>query len=91
MVVEKAVADGLGLDIDVKNSQGVIVVNVGYDTTEIFEKVNPSVVSINVYGGTSVSPIGSGTGIVMTEDGYIITNDHIYAEIESPRFFAAIL
>ena len=35
MVVEKAVADGLGLDIDVKNSQGVIVVNVGYETTEI--------------------------------------------------------
>lgn len=49
----------------------------GYDTTEIFEKVNPSVVSINVYGGTSVSPIGSGTGIVMTEDGYIITNAHV--------------
>lgn len=35
MVVEKAVADGLGLDIDVKNSQGVIIVNVGYDTTEV--------------------------------------------------------
>nr|WP_297863610.1 rod shape-determining protein [uncultured Acetatifactor sp.] len=35
MVVEKAVADGLGLDIDVKNSQGVLVVNVGFDTTEI--------------------------------------------------------
>lgn len=35
MVVEKAVADGLGLDIDVKNSQGVLVVNIGYDTTEI--------------------------------------------------------
>lgn len=35
MVVEKAVADGLGLEIDVKNSQGVLVVNVGYDTTEI--------------------------------------------------------
>ncbi|MBP0980015.1 MAG: trypsin-like peptidase domain-containing protein, partial [Oscillospiraceae bacterium] len=49
----------------------------GYDTTEIFEKVNPSVVSINVYAGTSVSPIGSGTGIIMTEDGYIITNAHV--------------
>ena len=49
----------------------------GYETTEIFEKVNPSVVSINVYAGTSVSPIGSGTGIVMTEDGYIITNAHV--------------
>ncbi len=35
LVVEKAVADGLGLDIDVKNSQGVLVVNVGYETTEI--------------------------------------------------------
>ncbi len=34
-VVEKAVADGLGMDIDVKNSQGVLVVNVGYDTTEV--------------------------------------------------------
>lgn len=34
-VVEKAVADGLGLDIDVKNSQGVLIVNAGYDTTEI--------------------------------------------------------
>lgn len=35
MMVEKAVADGLGMDIDVKNAQGVLVVNVGYDTTEI--------------------------------------------------------
>ncbi len=35
MVVEKAVADGLGMEIDVKNSQGVLVVNVGYETTEI--------------------------------------------------------
>ncbi len=34
-VVEKAVADGLGMDIDVKNSQGVLIVNVGFDTTEI--------------------------------------------------------
>ncbi len=35
MVVEKAVAGGLGLEIDVKNSQGVLIVNVGFDTTEI--------------------------------------------------------
>lgn len=35
MVVEKAVADGLGMDIDIKNSQGVLVVDVGFDTTEI--------------------------------------------------------
>lgn len=35
MVVEKAIADGIGLDVDVKNSQGVLIVNIGYDTTEI--------------------------------------------------------
>ncbi len=35
LVVDKAVADGLGMDIDVKNSQGVMIVNVGFDTTEI--------------------------------------------------------
>lgn len=35
MVVEKAIADGIGMDIDVKNSQGVMMVNIGYDTTEV--------------------------------------------------------
>lgn len=35
MMVEKAIADGLGLDIDVKNSQGIMIVDVGFDTTEI--------------------------------------------------------
>ncbi len=34
-VVEKSVADGLGQGIDVKTSNGAIVVNVGYNTTEI--------------------------------------------------------
>lgn len=35
LMVEKAIADGLGLDIDVKNSQGIMIVDVGFDTTEI--------------------------------------------------------
>jgi len=35
MLVNKPVADGLGMNVDVMNSQGVLVVNVGYDTTEI--------------------------------------------------------
>ncbi len=34
-VVDKAVADAIGLGIDVKNSQGVMVVDVGFNTTEI--------------------------------------------------------
>ncbi|MBQ9867154.1 MAG: rod shape-determining protein [Lachnospiraceae bacterium] len=34
-VVEKALADGLGMEIDVKTSRGVLIVDVGFDTTEI--------------------------------------------------------
>lgn len=49
----------------------------GYETSAIYKKVNPSVVSINIYSNASVSPVGAGTGIVMSEDGYIITNAHV--------------
>lgn len=51
----------------------------GYDTTRIYEMVNPSVVSITVYSNQSIAALGSGTGIVMSEDGYIITNAHVVA------------
>lgn len=34
-IVEKAIADGIGMDVDMCNSQGLFVVNVGYETTEI--------------------------------------------------------
>lgn len=34
-VVEKAIADGIGLNVDIKNSQAILVVNIGYETTEI--------------------------------------------------------
>lgn len=34
-VVEKAVADGLGLGIDVKTANGALIVDIGFDTTEI--------------------------------------------------------
>lgn len=35
MVVEKALANGLGMGIDVNNAQGVLIVDVGYETTDI--------------------------------------------------------
>ncbi|MBR6238465.1 MAG: rod shape-determining protein [Lachnospiraceae bacterium] len=58
-VVEKAVADGLGLNIDVKNSQGVLIVNVGYSTTEI---------SILSLGGIVLSRIIKVAGRQFDED-----------------------
>ena len=41
---------------------------------EIYTKVIPSIVSIEAYSDTAAN---AGTGIIMTEDGYIITNHHI--------------
>lgn len=41
---------------------------------EIYEKVIPSIVSIEVYRDFSSA---TGTGVIMTEDGYIVTNHHI--------------
>lgn len=34
-IIEKAVADAVGMDIDVKTAQGVFMVDIGYQTTEI--------------------------------------------------------
>ncbi|MFW6069997.1 MAG: S1C family serine protease [bacterium] len=41
--------------------------------TEVYQQTNPSVVYI------VVPPLGSGTGFVYGDDGYIITNNHVVA------------
>lgn len=50
---------------------------------EIFKKVNPSVVGIVAYSKDVAS---QGSGIVYTNEGYIITNDHIYANVPAAKF-----
>ncbi len=51
-----------------------------YDTTDgmagedIYKKVNPSVVSVI---STTSEGTGSGSGVIMSKDGYIITNNHV--------------
>lgn len=44
------------------------------ETTAIATKVLPSVVTIEVAGA---SEAGSGSGVVLSEDGYILTNTHV--------------
>lgn len=50
----------------------------------VYNKVNPSVVGITVYNAKGES--ASGSGVIFSEDGYIITNDHCYADISDPEF-----
>ena len=51
---------------------------------EIYDSVNKSIVGILTYNDTGDG--GNASGIVYSESGYIVTNDHIYAEIASPKF-----
>ncbi|MDR0919463.1 MAG: S1C family serine protease, partial [Oscillospiraceae bacterium] len=54
-----------------------------YDASSMFEKVTPSVTFITSDFGSLGS--GSGTGIIMTSDGYIITNAHVL-QAEQPVY-----
>ena len=51
---------------------------------QVYEKVNESIVGIIVYN--SAGSTANATGVIISEDGYIVTNDHIYSEIGAPKF-----
>ncbi len=53
------------------------ILDEGYSNEDIYNSVTPSIVQITVYADSQISPIGSGTGIVMSADGYIVTNAHV--------------
>ena len=50
---------------------------------QVYEKANPCVVGIQVYNDETAA---TASGVIFSKDGYIITNDHIYEEIASPKF-----
>lgn len=53
------------------------------DTAQLVEQVSPAVVTVineqafGGFGSGELQPAGTGTGFVVSEDGYIVTNNHV--------------
>lgn len=51
---------------------------------QVYDKVNSSVVGITVYNTAGNGSQAS--GVFYSEDGYVVTNDHIYSEVPAAKF-----
>ena len=65
-----------------------------YSDTAIYaaQKVLPSMVSIKVeydvnYFGMTKATTGSGSGVIISENGYILTNNHVISSADSSSFY----
>ena len=80
-------ADAGGLDEKCVSSEFLLE---GFDKSisEVVERITPSVVNIRVtvkgedIFGQMVEEEGIGSGVIYTEDGYIITNNHVVGDAE---------
>ena len=55
-----------------------------YSAESIYKKVNKSVVGIVVYNSEGIK--GYASGVIYSEDGHIVSNDHIYEGVPDARF-----
>lgn len=74
---------------DSSNSDASIVIDespaegVGMSAEEVYDKVSPTVVGVVVYDSEAniiSDPKGQGSGIIISSDGYIVTNSHVIGD-----------
>lgn len=70
-------ATGTGVTVPISQASGPALTAV-----EIYDKNVDSIVSVE---GEGEDLYGSGTGVVMTQDGYILTNAHVVADMRRVR------
>lgn len=71
------------LQTNSKPSDNTISTDGTLTTAQINEKVAPSVVGIVQYQSNYFEPTGEGSGIILSEDGYIATNAHVIEGADS--------
>ncbi len=60
-----------------------------YTAEQVSQLVMPSIVSITTYS-SSGSSASISSGVIIDENGYVISNDHIYAEIPNAKFVVTL-
>ena len=81
-------APNIVLNNNPTSSSNVVSSNGKLDGEGIYEKVSPSIVGILNYASEKSSQASSGSGVIISADGYIVTNAHV---IEGGQLIEVVL